>query len=238
MTSQTPERFDDLPILEELRDRLLSCFESAPSLPSRERLVRARRWRPLAVIAVLVLGGTTAALGAAGVFRDLPPQAVLPATFSYLPKTWSTDSDELGVLSHSGAHADALALSWHYQPGWPTGPVGQLSKNRILVSVYLFRARAGSAHVNLCATTPHLAGYPARLPPLQLPRATTQTLDATPNVPEYRVFGRYRDYYNFEIRVDIANPEPAPALWHLADRIVAGIVLPPWPLRRTCPRTY
>jgi hypothetical protein len=75
-----PERFDDIPALAELRDRLITHFEATPEQPHKERLLRAHRWRPLALMAVLVLGGTTAALAAAGVFQtgtpvgaDVPP---------------------------------------------------------------------------------------------------------------------------------------------------------------------
>ena len=73
MSGHTPERFDDLPILEELRDRLRTHFENATLQPHKEWFVRAHRWRPLALIAVLVLGGTTVALAAAGVFQTGTP---------------------------------------------------------------------------------------------------------------------------------------------------------------------
>jgi hypothetical protein len=61
--------FDKLPILAELRAQLNAHYRArAPRPGERPRLVRVRRWRPLALIAVLVLGGATGALAAAGVF--------------------------------------------------------------------------------------------------------------------------------------------------------------------------
>jgi hypothetical protein len=61
--------FDRLPILVELREQLNQHYRASASSPREQPLcVRARRWRPLALIAVLVLGGATGALAAAGVF--------------------------------------------------------------------------------------------------------------------------------------------------------------------------
>jgi hypothetical protein len=67
--------FDKLPILAELRDRLSEHYRaSAPGRARHPRLVRSRGWRPLALIAVLVLGGATGALAAAGVFESSSTQ--------------------------------------------------------------------------------------------------------------------------------------------------------------------
>ena len=64
--------FDKLPILAELRDRLNEHYLArAPGPQKHPWLVRSRRWRPLALIAVLLLAGvTTGALAAAGVFQS------------------------------------------------------------------------------------------------------------------------------------------------------------------------
>lgn len=71
MSTDADTGFDKLPILAELRDRLNEYYvASAPAQQKHPRLVRSRRWRPLALIAVLVLGGGTAALAAAGVFQS------------------------------------------------------------------------------------------------------------------------------------------------------------------------
>jgi hypothetical protein len=64
--------FNRLAILAELRDRLNEHYRAASASPQKHpRMSRSRRWRPLALIAMLVLGGATGALAAAGVF-DAP----------------------------------------------------------------------------------------------------------------------------------------------------------------------
>jgi hypothetical protein len=63
--------FDRLPILAELREQLNEQYAARAALPRRRgRPVRAHRWRPLALIAVLILGGATGALAAAGLFQS------------------------------------------------------------------------------------------------------------------------------------------------------------------------
>jgi hypothetical protein len=73
MSEQSGVGFDQLPILGELRGLLNEHYVRAVRHPHRRRPLRQRRWRPLALVAVLVLGGGTAALAAAGVFRSGPP---------------------------------------------------------------------------------------------------------------------------------------------------------------------
>jgi hypothetical protein len=155
---------------------------------------------------------------------------VRPASFGYLPKGWSTLPNTPIMLDRQGTSAEAMALSWRYTPG-PTGPAGVLPRNGLMVWVLLLRS--GSTTVNLCRTTPRFSDHPARTFPLQLPRTTSQTLEGSPSVKEYRVFGRYADYYNFEVRVDIA-PHAFPHAWQLATRVVAGIQFPTWPSLATC----
>jgi hypothetical protein len=101
----------------------------------------------------------------------------------------------------------------------------------VIVWVLLFRS--GGTNVNLCRTTPHFPDHPARMFPLRLPPTTSNTLEGAPTVKEYRVFGRYADYYNFEVRVDIA-PHAAPHAWQLAAHVVAAIRFPTWPTLAAC----
>jgi hypothetical protein len=49
-------------------------------------------------------------------------------------------------------------------------------------------------------------------------------------VPEYRVFGRTPDYL-VEVRADINNPDPGPALIEEARGVVRGLRLPDWGAR-------
>lgn len=60
---------DQIRVLEELR----SEFERVAATPPRRRALPAWRWRPLALFAVLILGGATGALAAAGVFQAGAP---------------------------------------------------------------------------------------------------------------------------------------------------------------------
>jgi hypothetical protein len=98
MNAIAAEVLEDLPILTELRDRLTSHYQTADRNPHRTRVVRARRWRPLALVAVLVLGGTTGALAATGAATSLlnsstPKQVILDpstgAVISVSPLSWA-----------------------------------------------------------------------------------------------------------------------------------------------------
>ena len=51
---------------------------------------------------------------------------------------------------------------------------------------------------------------------------------------EFRVFGRYRNYYNFEVRVDVDTRRPVRPRWSVAEKVVSGLRLPTWPTRRSC----
>jgi hypothetical protein len=105
-----------------------------------------------------------------------------------------------------------------------------------MISILQLRSQAyGSPNVNLCHDTPNLgSGYPALAPPLNLPAKTTSTLEGSPRVEEFRIFGRYRDYYNFEVRVDIDTRRPLAASWHTADGVVRGLRFPAWPRLSDC----
>jgi hypothetical protein len=153
-----------------------------------------------------------------------------PVSFRYLPKGWSTLPEAPTVLERQGTSAESFAVSWRY--AWnPTGPAGALPRNGEMVWVLLLRS--GPTTVNLCRTTQRFADHPARTFPLRLPPMTSHTLEGAPAVKEYRVFGRYADYYNFEVRVDIA-PRASPHAWQLAARVVAGIHFPRWPSLAAC----
>jgi hypothetical protein len=233
--------------LAERKEHLLAAITSEATDESARTTLRAGRMSRLRrMVAISRRSGTVLAvlLGTAAVatpalafrsqvlsFLGLTDQAVPPPSFGYLPKGWSTLSDALGVLSRTGTWAEAMALSWHYTPS-ETGPAGSLPKNGVMIWVHLMRS--GSTRVNLCRTAPHFADYPPRTPPLRLPRTTSQTLEGYPHVKEYRVFGRYENYYNYEVRVDIAPAALSPRAFALAQRVVAGIRFPPWPSREDC----
>ena len=245
MTHPQVPPLSDLPPgrLAERKEHLLAAITVDPAHEAARTTLVGARSSPLrrfrrrgTVLAVLI--ATAAVATPALAFRaqllsffGLTHQAVRPASFRYLPNGWSTFSDALDVLSRHGTWANATALSWHYRPS-ETGPASLLPKNGVMISVHLMRS--GSTKVHLCRITPHLGDYPARTFPLRLPRTTSQTLEGAPDVKEYRIFGRYQNYYNFEVRVDIAAEAPSPSAWNLAKRVVASIQFPPWPSSENC----
>jgi hypothetical protein len=86
-------------VIHEIRalGELGSAFERVlADAPAPRRRLLARRWRPLAVLAVLILGGTTVALAASGVLRSGSP--VRSAT-----KLPTVPSAGAGVVQRSGA---------------------------------------------------------------------------------------------------------------------------------------
>jgi hypothetical protein len=100
--------FDKLPILAELRDRLNEHYLTTASAPPKHpRLIRARRWRPLALIAVLVLGGATGALAAAGVFQS--PSVIKRYNQSITPVVNRAMNSPLCAIRHVAATTAAAA---------------------------------------------------------------------------------------------------------------------------------
>ena len=164
---------------------------------------------------------------------DLRAVRVPAPTFSRVPPGWRSFATP-GDLTPRGAQAGVFATSWAYRLTTVDGPAGSMPRNAILVNVSLIRSNPGKQTGSLCGRTPHLAGYPpVRSLPLRLPATTTATLDG-PAWPEYRVFGRLGESYNFEVRVDISNRRPSSELLRLARLLVASIKFPRWPTPTTC----
>ncbi len=137
-------------------------------------------------------------------------------------------------LTRRGANAGAFATSWPYRPnsfGW----AGSLPKDGTVVSVYLIRRNPGRRVGNLCGRTPHLPDYPlVRKLPLHLPRTTVHTFEGADDIPEYRIFGRIGESYNFEVRVVIDRHRATRALLATAQRVVSAIRFPHWPTPARC----
>jgi hypothetical protein len=190
----------------------------------------------LSVVVLISLVGGVATSKAAPSHAHRSAARVVPAPrFVRLPRGWRQFNDAPDLLTRRGANASATALSWAYHPdglGW----AGSMPRDAIAVSVYLIRREVGSATgLNLCRYTPHLGVYPlVRKLPLRLPSTTTATLEGAPNIPEYRVFGRIGESYNFEVRVDVNNPHPSAALLKAAQSAVSAISFPRWPNRKNC----
>jgi hypothetical protein len=110
-----------------------------------------------------------------------------------------------------------------------------MPSNAIAVNVILIRRDPTNPAANLCGKTPHLAASPRiRHLPLLLPKTTAATQEGASNIPEYRVFGRFDDRYNIDLRVDINRVHPTRAMLQLAQRVVSGLRFPRWPLLADC----
>jgi hypothetical protein len=184
----------------------------------------------LPVLAIVAcIGGSAALAGSHGTPTILPS-----AKFARLPGGWRAFDREFGLLTRRGGDVESYALSWPYRRnsfGW----ANSMPRNAIAIEVLLLRTSADGSRINLCLHTPHLGGFPPiRRLPLRLPRTTGDRLEGAPNVPEYRVFGRIDDMYNVDLRVDVNNPRPTPAMLRTAQKVVAAIAFPDWPRRRHC----
>jgi hypothetical protein len=164
-----------------------------------------------------------------------PAAIVVPApSFRALPHGWRQFNDAPDFLTRRGANAGAVATSWRYRPS-SVGWAGSLPRDGIVVSVNLIRRNPGNAVGNLCGRTPHLRDYPlVRKLPLRLPRTTTHTLEGADDIPEYRIFGRIGESYNFEVRVMIDRQRPTRVLLAAAQRGVSAIRFPRWPTPARC----
>jgi hypothetical protein len=165
---------------------------------------------------------------------DAPPPkpiVVHAATFSYRPRGWHFSDRDFDVLTRRGANVGSNAFSFKpYRYGWAL----RIPPNGIAVTVLLIR-RSPNPRANLCGRTAHFPDYPPiRRLPLRLPTTTTATLDGAPNVREYRVFGRFDESYNVDLRVDIKRLRPTRAMLRRAQAIVDGIRFPRWPRPKRC----
>jgi len=166
--------------------------------------------------------------------RRSVPIAVHAAKFTNVPGGWKTFDRDFALLSRSGADLENYALSWAYKPN-PLGWANRMPPNAIAVHVILIRRPTTNRAANLCGQTPHVPGFPLiRRFPLTFPKTTAATQEGEANIPEYRVFGRFDNIYNIDLRVDINQVHPTPAMLKLAQRVVNGLRFPRWPLVRDC----
>jgi hypothetical protein len=160
--------------------------------------------------------------------------AVHAAKFAYVPVGWKTFDRDFALLHRRGADVESYALSWAYTPnslGWAS----RMPPNAIGVHVILIRRSPTNPTADLCGQTPHLPNFTLiRRFPLVLPHTTAATQEGEPNIPEYRVFGRFDDFYNIDLRVDINRVHPTPAMLQLAQHVVSGLRFPRWPLSTDC----
>jgi hypothetical protein len=168
------------------------------------------------------------------VLKSSPPVAA-PVALPPLPAGWT-------VVAHSGrrlrstsnTNVQTLITSWRYHPTY-NGPASVIPPGGIMFDVTLSRDQSyGARKLDLCETTARLSQFPPRSLPLTLPRTTSDTLDGQPHVKEFRVLGRYRDSYNFEVRVDIDTRRPIGPRWALAEAITRRLHFPRWPVVKAC----
>ena len=160
-----------------------------------------------------------------------PPIVVHAPTFSYRPRGWHFSDHDFGVLTRRGADVQSDAFSFRpYRYGWAL----RFPRNGIAVTVHLIR-RSADPQANLCGQVPPWPGFPPiRRLPLRLPRTTTDRLEGAPGVVEYRVFGRFGNSYNVDLRVDVNRLRPTSAMLRRAQEIVSGIRFPRWPTPKRC----
>ena len=165
---------------------------------------------------------------------DAPPPkpiVVHAARFAYRPAGWHFSDEDFGVLTRRGADVESAAFSFRpYALGWAL----RIPPNGIAVTVHLIR-RSADQRANLCGSVPHWPDSPAiRRLPLHLPKTTSDRLEGTPRVLEYRVFGRMDESYNVDLRVDVNRLRPTAAMLRRAQAVVNGIRFPRWPRPKRC----
>lgn len=163
------------------------------------------------------------------------PATAPPVSVPPLPAGWRVVADTPQTLRPTpNTNVQTLITSWRYRPTY-YGPASVIPPGGTIIDVTLSRDQSyGATKVNLCQATAKLPQFPQRTPPLTLPQATTATLDGAPQVKEFRVRGRYRNSYNFEVRVDIDTRRPVGPRWAEAETIVRGLGFPDWPTDKTC----
>jgi hypothetical protein len=200
---------------------------------------RSSRHRRVLLVALASAGVIAAPVFAlrhriTALFASSSPVQVSAVTVPTLPHGWTTLSSAPYILRPRGTQAETILTSWRYRAS-PFGPAGSIPPGGIMIGIRQLRSQVyGSANVNLCHDTPNLPGYPTIAPPLNLPGTTTSTLEGSPHVMEFRIFGRHRDYYDFEVRVDIDTRRPVTPSWQIADRVVRGLLFPAWPRVGDC----
>ena len=184
----------------------------------------------------MVAALTFAAALVAPAFAAPAATIVAPLALPKLPADWTAWSSRPVLLTPHGTEAETILTSWGYRFSAPgPGPGNAIPPGGSMIDIMLLRTQAYRSHrVDLCSTTPVWPGHPRLTPPLTLAKTTTATFEGAPRVKEFRVFGRYRNYYNLEVRVDIDTRRPVLPRWSVAEKVVSGLRLPTWPARRSC----
>lgn len=217
-------------------ERLAGVIAARPRRASRLRRIGtfARRQTALFALALAALLAPPGFAVGYLVLRSSPATAP-PISLPPLPAGWTIVTDSPQRLQPtSNTNVQTLITSWHYRPTY-NGPASVIPPGGTMISVTLSRDQDYTTRkVNLCETTARLPQFPQRTPPLTLPRTTTNTLDGTPSVKEFRVLGRYRNSYNFEIRVDIDTRRTVKPRWVIAESIIRELRFPQWPTDKAC----
>jgi hypothetical protein len=204
------------------------------SLANRMRCMHPNRAAKLAIAIGFSAPFAAPALALGHRAQQPAPPTASPVTLPALPAGWTVLTDSPQNLTPAGTHVETLIVSWHYRTS-AFGPASAIPPGGTMISVALSRSQAYRARkVNLCETTAKYSEYPPRTFPLRLPNTTRDTLDGQPHVTEFRVFGRYRDSYNFELRVDIDTRRPVEPRRSAAQAIVHGLRFPKWPTEKAC----
>jgi hypothetical protein len=179
------------------------------------------RARVCVPVVVLALAGCASEPAPVAEPQPRPKREVRSATFASLPHGWHQFDEGVQRRGPCRTIAYSRAATWRTDRAGSHGWAPEMPPDAIAITVGLYGPVRPEDRTN-----PH---YPpiADLP-LELPSTTDDYLEGSPDVPEYRAFGRLSDYL-VEVRADINNPAPSGALLRKARSVVRRVRLPDWP---------
>ncbi|MEA2406162.1 MAG: hypothetical protein QOE69_281 [Thermoleophilaceae bacterium] len=169
------------------------------------------------VVLVLVLAGCSAESAAPAATRA--PE-LRSARFAALPAGWHQFDEGVQRIGPCHVVAYTLAANWRADRAGSHGWAAEMPAGAIAITVGLIGRSPGE---RLREHYPPIARRP-----LRLPGTTDSALEGAPRVPEYRTFGRTRDYL-VDVRADINDAHPSRALVRQAQGVVKRLLLPDWP---------
>ena len=179
------------------------------------------RARVFSLVILLAPAGCSSEPASAPEPQTRPAREVRPAVFASLPPGWH-QFDE-GIQRRGPCHTIAytLAASWRADRAGSHGWAADMPPDAIAIGVGLYGPVRKEDRRN--PLYPPIGDLP-----LELPSRTAAYLEGSPDVPEYRAFGRLSDYL-VEVRADINNPSPGRALLRKARSVARRVRLPDWP---------
>ena len=140
---------------------------------------------------------------------------VCGAWFHGLPAGWHQSLPSAVLLRDGVTEENTISWAANFQPS----PLYGIGRGFPRDGVYVW--------FNLARPERGLARRPLRLP-LRLVDASTLRLEGSPNLPEYRFDGRFRQQYWVLGGVDFGRPHPTRRMRRAAERALRALVLPRW----------